>query len=142
MVEIDLRRVALGGDTVATRRALAGAVLLWLASLAAFAAAGLVPGVDLPVRFYLPVLAVMLLAGAMAAAADAGLLVSLGLATAPATGYYLSLSAFDPGGPVRTSLVDAAGLSLLFGVPVGAVGYLAGRTVVVAGRRLGGPMTA
>ena len=84
----------------------------------------------------------MLLAGATAADDDAGLLASLALATAPAAGYYLSLSAFDLGGPVRTSLVDAAGLSLLFGIPVGAVGYLAGRTVVAAGRRLGGSMTA
>ncbi|WP_435064556.1 hypothetical protein [Halobaculum sp. EA56] len=138
MVKTCVRRGLLGCDRVATRRGVAAAALLWTCSFAAFAAAGLAPWIELPVRFYVPVLAAMLVAAAANAARDGGLLASVPLATAPAAGYYASLAVFHLGGPIRPSLVDAVGLSLLFGVPVGVVGYLLGSGVAGARRRLDG----
>ncbi|UIP00513.1 hypothetical protein Hbl1158_03890 [Halobaculum sp. CBA1158] len=136
MAEIDVRRGLLGRDRAATSRAIVAAALLWTCSFAAFAAAGLTPWIDLPVRFHVPVLAAMLVAAAANAVRDGGLLASALLATAPAAGYYASLAVVRLSGPVRPSLADAIGLSLLLGVPVGIVGYLFGRGMARIGSRL------
>lgn len=136
------RRVLFGRDAATSRLAVAVAVVLWAVSFAGFAAAGLRQGVTLPVRFYLPVLATMLLASGVNAARNDGLLTSVALATAPVAGYYASLAVFELSGPVRPSLADAVGLSLLVGVPVGVIGYLVGRGGVGLRSRLYGGSTA
>ncbi|SHG43278.1 hypothetical protein [Halobaculum gomorrense] len=141
-VTVDPRRVFLGRDAAASRRTSAGAAVLWAVSFGGFAAAGAFEWVTLPVRFYFPMLATMLLASAANAVRNDGLLASVALATAPAAGYYASLALFELSGPVRLSLVEAGGLSLLIGVPVGVVGYLVGRGAVGLGSLLQAALTA
>lgn len=144
MIEVatDPRRVFLGRDAGASRLASAVAAVLWMVSFAGFAAAGRFEVVTLPVRFYIPVLATMLLASAANAACNDGIIPSVALSTAPAAGYYASLALFELSGPVRPSLADAVGMSLLFGVPVGVVGYLVGRGVLGLASRLQTASTA
>jgi hypothetical protein len=129
MVEISVNRLIAGDDRMTSRRYSRVAVVLTVLFFGAFVFVSQIEWFTLPVRWYLGVIAVMLIFAGLQAYSNRSLLVSVLLAVGPALGYYLSLSLFRLGGPSPSSVPEAFGLALLFGLLIGVVGYVVGRTL-------------
>ena len=129
MVEISVTRLVAGDDRPTSTLYSGVAVALAVLFFGGFVLVGQIDWVTLPVRWYLGVVAVMLIFSGFQAYSNRGLLISVILAVAPAIGYYLSLSLFGMSGPSHPSVPEAFGLALLFGLPIGVTGYAIGRTL-------------
>jgi hypothetical protein len=89
-----------------------------IANLGAFIVTGLL--------FYISMLVLMLGVSALHAFRNDGLFGTLALAVAPLVGFYEARTILKLVGPVRPSVLEAFGIALLFGIPVGIVGLFLG----------------
>lgn len=77
-------------------------------------------------QFYILLASVMLLASAIGGFFDSGLILSVALAVAPPLGFFESRAVFNLVGPVQPTLVTAFGQALMYGVPIGLLGFVVG----------------
>ena len=111
------------------------AILIGVLSFIFFSATPIL-NITLPVNFYIGVLAVMFIAAIIQSYLNIGFLVSIFLAVTPALGYFAAISVFRLGGPVHTTLLEAIGLSLMFGIPVGVLGFIIGGSLKLLKNRI------
>lgn len=116
----------LGRDAARSMRLCAAAAALFLVVFALHLPPRLVGGLSVPFGLFLPVLAVLcVLAAAVGAFLNDGLLVSVALAAGPSLGFYLPLALFSlttPHNSVAESLAVGTGFAVVFGTVGFAVG--------------------
>jgi hypothetical protein len=98
----------------------------WVVLIAGWEIANLGEFILTGMSFYLTMLGLMLGVSALHAYWNSGFPVTLALAAAPLVGFFEVRTILELVGPVRPTILEALGNALLFGIPVGIVGFLLG----------------